>query len=398
MADGISAPMPRPPKAIRILTIRPRTHFFTLPRELRDVVYNLTLVQASQWEKPHEPQCLQVDLKKAWQWPVHHTRYETVNEGDRNIWRLPAFLSPVEQLTSRHDRLTDEEVNNCWDAGCHSRLGIGLRAVNRQIHEETEELFWSQNVFCYQSAVFMLHHLAVCAGEGVCKKPCMPKSAKAKVQRLSFLQHRRDPLLAYGNEQNIVRALGELPALREIEMPAKFALFHLEELAGLSLPLLTTVYATEFRPVAIGDRDDRARVDLYLSRRIDIPRRCSWHPIHFIDCGHRCYKRRQRHPDSLPCRDCFSILRGLIESRLESWVHRYSGFATSPDRVTRTMAIVEQRFETWVPTQLTNGEPLRVLVYPDDEGEDEDLKPEEPRAMGGVVEDERCGGIDGYGA
>ncbi|KAK3628893.1 hypothetical protein LTR56_018378 [Elasticomyces elasticus] len=377
MADSTSASTPKPPKATRILTIRPRTHFFRLPRELRDMVYELTLVQPSYWEKPHEAQCPQVNPRKAWQWPVHRTWDETVDEADRNNGRPLAWLTLMEQLTSGQDRRTTEQVNDCFDAGCHSRLGIDLRAVNRQIHEETEDLFWSRNVFCYDSPRDMVHQLVVCVKKngqmpGTCQKPCMPRSAKAKVQRLSFLQHRDKSYLDYEDRRTIVQALGELPSLRHVEMPVDMVMHHLQRLAGLSLLFLATVRATEIRPAVIGDGDNRARVDLYLSKDIDIPRRCKWHPLHYDRCGHPCYKRRQRHPDNAPCNQCSWKLSELVMERLEPWKNRYD-FQTRPDTVMRTMAIAEHRFNKRVPKQLLSGEPRTISVCLGGESKDEEV-------------------------
>ncbi|KAK5737174.1 hypothetical protein LTR17_006957 [Elasticomyces elasticus] len=241
MADNTSAPLP---KARKILNIKRRTNFFSLPRELRDIIYEYALVQPSYWNRPHEPHCPLVDVKTAWQWPVYRSSYDIMYEIDYANSR-PWFLippSPIAQVTAKNP-LTVAQVDACFKAGCHKRLSISLRLANRQVYAETEEMFWAENVFCYRDKVHMLHDLSDCDDSGredhceipgPCASHRMPKSAKAKLCRLSLLQYSSSPHITHEElnlERRVILMLNMLPNLEEVELPARIAIAHLSELS-----------------------------------------------------------------------------------------------------------------------------------------------------------------------
>lgn len=91
----------------------PRKGLLGLPRELRDIIYNMVLVEPAKWERRHSALC---DLCP------------------RNIvtFERPAF----------------DGDSSCK---CASRCNMGLLLANRQIHRETAPIFWSQNKFCFDT-------------------------------------------------------------------------------------------------------------------------------------------------------------------------------------------------------------------------------------------------------
>ncbi|KAK5690074.1 hypothetical protein LTR97_012559 [Elasticomyces elasticus] len=355
MADNASASVP---KALKILNIKRRTNLLGLPRELRDVIYEYALVQPSYWDKPHEPQCPLIDPKKAWQWPVYRTWYETVDEIVDNR-SIPG--TPLDQVTSTNP-LTDDQVEDCFDAGCHSRLGINLRLANRQVFTETEDIFWTKNTFCYSDPVMMVHDLANCVeldGKNICglPGPCdmydMPKSVKAKIPGL------------------IVLMLNMLPNLTEVELPARIAVAHLTEFSKLHLPHLTTVRATDVQAMRVGSLADSARIDLHQSKSIAMPTRCTAYRL-YDDCGR--FEILNSQPDSSlsACTWCWMTLHNLAESTLGTWIHRFQLLATGRDRVMRIADAVQESLKDNVPGQLPHGEPLKMVVRIDgraDKGE-----------------------------
>ncbi|KAK4959794.1 hypothetical protein LTR10_002682 [Elasticomyces elasticus] len=375
MADNASASLP---KALKVLNIKRRTNLLGLPRELRDVIYEYALVQPSYWDKPHEPQCPLIDLEKAWQWPVYRTWYETVDEIVDNR-SIPG--TPIDQVT-RMNPLTDGQVNGCFNAGCHSRLGINLRLANRQVFTETEDIFWTKNTFCYSDPVMMVHDLADCVdldGKNPCglPGPCgmydMPKSVKAKIRRLSLLDCyiHYELALKWDQQGLIVLMLNMLPNLTEVELPARIAVAHLTEFSKVHLPHLTTVHATDVQALRVGSLADSARIDLHQSKSIAMPTRYSARSLYF-DCGR--FEITNSQPDSsLPaCRWCYVTLRELAEDRLGTWIHRFQLLATGPDRVMRTADAVKESLKDNVPGQLPQGEPLKMVVRIDgraDKGE-----------------------------
>ncbi|KAK5714794.1 hypothetical protein LTR17_017041 [Elasticomyces elasticus] len=375
MADNASASLPR---TLKILNIKRRTNLLGLPREIRDLIYEYALVQPYYWNKPHEPQCPLIDLKKAWQWPVYRTWYETVDEivDNRNI---PG--TPIDQVTSTNP-LTDGQVKDCFNAGCHSRLGINLRLANRQVFTETEDIFWTKNTFCYSDPVMMVHDLADCVeldGKNTCglPGPCemydMPKSVKAKIRRLSLLNCyiHYELALAWDQQGLIVSMLNMLPNLTEVELPARIAVAHLTEFSKVHLPHLTTVHATDVQALRVDSLADSARIDLHQSKSIAMPTRCTAYWLH-DDCGRFEILNSQPDSSTSSCPSCWLTLHNLAESRLGTWIHRFQLLATGPDRVMRTANTVKESLKDNVPGQLPHGEPLKMVVRIDgraDKGE-----------------------------
>jgi hypothetical protein len=94
----------------------PRRGFFGLPPELRDVIYNMVLIEPPKWERRHSPLC---DLC-----PRHTNKFER-----------PVF---------------DDQLTRCTT--CKLRQNTGLLLANRQVHRETASIFWSRNTFCFRTA------------------------------------------------------------------------------------------------------------------------------------------------------------------------------------------------------------------------------------------------------
>jgi len=102
------------------LTLRPKPEpprgFWSLPRELRDVIYELCLVELPRWEKRHNAFC-------------------PAAARDCNVLERPAWK---------------RDYNGELDT-CARRLGLGLLRVSRRVHGEAYGLFWSRNTFCWET-------------------------------------------------------------------------------------------------------------------------------------------------------------------------------------------------------------------------------------------------------
>ncbi|KAH8912411.1 hypothetical protein BR93DRAFT_922372 [Coniochaeta sp. PMI_546] len=92
----------------------PRKGFLGLPRELRDTIYNMVLIESCRWERRHSSLC---DLCPR----------------DTGTFERPVF----------------DDGSSCK---CRLRRNMGLLLANRQIHRETAPIFWSQNVFHFDTA------------------------------------------------------------------------------------------------------------------------------------------------------------------------------------------------------------------------------------------------------
>ncbi|OIW32006.1 hypothetical protein CONLIGDRAFT_249548 [Coniochaeta ligniaria NRRL 30616] len=92
----------------------PRKGFRGLPRELRDTIYNMVLIEPSKWERRHSPLC---DLCPR----------------DTGTFERPVF----------------DDKSSCK---CRLRRNMGLLLANRQLHRETAPTFWSQNAFHFDTA------------------------------------------------------------------------------------------------------------------------------------------------------------------------------------------------------------------------------------------------------
>ncbi|KAK5686519.1 hypothetical protein LTS10_002639 [Elasticomyces elasticus] len=357
MADNTSAPLP---KASKILNIKRRTNFLSLARELRDMIYEYALVQPSYWNKPHERQCPLVDPKKAWQWPVYRSSYDTIDEifyNSRRPWHnFPP--SPMELVTTTNP-LTAAQIDACFKAGCHKRLSISLRLANRQIYTETDDMFWAENTFCYKDKVHMLHDLSDCVDSdekvhcdipGPCDSHRMPKSAKAKICRLSLLQYSSSPHITHQElnlERRVILMLNMLPNLEEVELPARIAIAHLSKLSHVNLPYLDTVHATEVRTCSrLLGRCDRSEI-----------------------------ASGQAASDDLYCIWCYLALYNLTANRLETWMDRWRWTHSGPDRVERAVAMTQEHLctDSGVPTQLSNGVPRRFLARIGDEADEGEI-------------------------
>ncbi|KAK0821285.1 hypothetical protein LTR75_000758 [Friedmanniomyces endolithicus] len=249
------------------------TNFLSLPRELRDMVYTLALVQPPLWNRTHLPTCPLLDTDTPLAMDTKSGGFSTPD----SFRRLPkSFIDK--------NRLTTKQVKACYAAGCHGRPGTGLRAANRQIHDETDEVFWEENTFCYDDQDMLLRDLTTVGGGKACRKmprgrllgkciaPCIPESAKAKIQRLSVMQLRNtrcDPW-------EVVMALQELPNLVKLELPASLVAKHLGSFSTLRLPGLRSINARHSECVVVDDEDrgPRARdcrLDVFLFKTITLP-------------------------------------------------------------------------------------------------------------------------------
>jgi hypothetical protein len=97
----------------------PRKGFLGLPRELRDVIYGLVLIEPAKWERRHSAPC---DLCPR----------------DTNTYERPVF--------------DDSSTSKCSTCKCKCRRNAGLLLANKQIHRETAPMFWGENTFCFDTA------------------------------------------------------------------------------------------------------------------------------------------------------------------------------------------------------------------------------------------------------
>ncbi|KAH8881907.1 hypothetical protein GQ53DRAFT_466187 [Thozetella sp. PMI_491] len=96
-------------------TRRPR-QFLTLPRELRDEIYLLALVEPAKWDRQHRPLC--------------------------------------QYFPKRHDETTacalvPDDYRQKGGCDCFRRAPLTLLLANRHVYEEAAPLFWSRNTFCW---------------------------------------------------------------------------------------------------------------------------------------------------------------------------------------------------------------------------------------------------------
>lgn len=259
------------PKARKTLVIREPHHtkpsrLLGLPRELRDITYRLVLVEAPLWDKRHKVGCPARNPSQACERPVYRMRDDEFPEiGNR--YRLP--------WPTLAESLSEDKLEVCENL-CRYRQGLSLRQANKQIRDETEEIFWSGNVFCYDHGGELVHDLGSCHcfdrldGAYFGYEGCMPESAKSKVRRLSFreaLPWYRVPSDKIGR---VLSALQALPNLMELELPARFLNKTApKDFARLDLPYLATVRAGRFDTIVVDAGS--TKLDVYFSFSVTMP-------------------------------------------------------------------------------------------------------------------------------
>ncbi|WQF79415.1 hypothetical protein CDEST_04429 [Colletotrichum destructivum] len=110
---------------------RPRRRgifFMQLPREVRDQIYEYSLVEPKRHGISHESGCYYKSTQSL-------------------LWEAPAFLLKNVMICENPYRLVTEPACDCAKRKC-----VNLLLVNRQIHAEAALVFWSRNTFCFLSA------------------------------------------------------------------------------------------------------------------------------------------------------------------------------------------------------------------------------------------------------
>lgn len=102
-------------------TWQPERGLLGLPRELREQIYKLVLIEPPKWERRHKSTC-------------DHAPYTTTQ------FEVPPFDTWTGCVCSLR-------------RGCDCALrSVGLLLVDRQIHAETAPIFWTRNVFSFFTA------------------------------------------------------------------------------------------------------------------------------------------------------------------------------------------------------------------------------------------------------
>jgi len=314
-----------------------RSHLLGLPREIRDIIYQLTLVEPAFWDEVHGEGCPVRDLKRAWERPVHRTTSADADIDDR----------PERTYYLNADaRIGIEKVEACEQL-CRLRqglgLGLGFRLANKQIYEESESLFWKSNTFCYLHWEDMLIDLE--------SKSCvpssmsdMPDSAKRKVVRFPLRHTCIKHDASYEQTGRLVPALKVLPNLRELEIPDRvFSLLMSSDLNALLSPLcLERVTVGRFERVFVHWTSSSAMFDLYFSYSFRMPD-CHEHQNDRL-CG--IWTPVNDHY----CRRCSSELyaKGQAVRRWSDPWHLWS-LVRRPDTVTRARDEVDRRLRRVVP-------------------------------------------------
>ncbi|ERS98875.1 uncharacterized protein SPSK_04093 [Sporothrix schenckii 1099-18] len=101
---------PTPPK--------PPEGFFRLPWELRQHIYELSLIELPRWEKIHKADC-------------------SLIASDLYSCERPPFVDK------------DLIYSPLDDCNCAKRHSLNVLLANRQVHREAAPVLWSRNVFCF---------------------------------------------------------------------------------------------------------------------------------------------------------------------------------------------------------------------------------------------------------
>ncbi|KAK5133814.1 hypothetical protein LTR08_007244 [Meristemomyces frigidus] len=232
-----------------------------LPLEMREKIYGYALVEPSLWDKRHQVGCSVRDLSLLCERPLYRTK-DDAEDGAARRWER-FFQHP----RSRGQYPSGDSPDECRTL-CRARKGLNLRLASKQIHAETEKLFWKKNVLCYSELDEMILDVATPAGFHQGRSPhkrrsiwVMPESVKQKIQRLSH----REPqgwVEASSTERNCpISALKGMPNLVALELPLSILAFALTDVVALKLPCLSKLRAGHIMRVNAGY--DQARVDLY---------------------------------------------------------------------------------------------------------------------------------------
>lgn len=196
------------PKARNVLAIRHRSsdwghaHLLGLPRELRDIIYELTLAEPPLYLRKHQPGCPRINI-------LHGAE-------------TPVCKSTLEEFERGYGREQDKWKFEACEKICQGRAGLALLRVNKQVHEEAQQIFLEKNVFCFMSALAFIN---TCAG--------IPDTVPSRVRRLAILQDQTQP-----NEGRYQHTFLE----KHVERPLWENIERFSNLVELTFPAQTSAY------------------------------------------------------------------------------------------------------------------------------------------------------------
>lgn len=126
---------------------KPKLTLLGLPREMRDRIFEVALVETIRWERRHKYNCPHCPRTS------HELEYPTFQ---------------VEHRPS--------SIHYCR---CYVRSSLNLLLVNRQVNAEAARIFWKNNTFCFKSMTEFSHDL----GEAL--RP----EYREMIQHISFGDH-----------------------------------------------------------------------------------------------------------------------------------------------------------------------------------------------------------------
>lgn len=127
--------------------VKPKLTLLGLPRELRDLIFEVTLVETIRWDRRHRYDC------------SHCPRTSLELE-------YPSF-NTTHRPGSRHY------------CRCRIRSSLNLLLVSRQVNAEAAQVFWKKNTFCFMSMAEFGHDI----GEAL--RP----EYREMIRHISFVDH-----------------------------------------------------------------------------------------------------------------------------------------------------------------------------------------------------------------
>lgn len=163
--------------------VRPKT-FLDLPPEIRDVIYELVLVETPRHQRRHTATCDWLKL------PPSHERRDLLNEIGSG-----SGIGPNPPIPCR----------------CAKRRNLAILSVNRQIYNESSYVLWTKNVFSFDWVKDFNHWFN---GLGAAKRSIIRHLAIYFVQPLVFPEEATEP----DDQEQLLANLLQCPGLQRLDL------------------------------------------------------------------------------------------------------------------------------------------------------------------------------------
>lgn len=227
------------------------------PQELRDIVYQYTLVEPRKWDKRHSKTCAFHNTDMPAETPYR------ISEPACSHFSNAGSPVPICNIHQCEDSCSRETCKQT----CLRRSGLVLLRANKQIYREASPIFWHNLVLCFDVEIL------------VAVINSLPSSAIDKIRKVSIMIPQTvdsEYIASYHKafwerwpHRGLLETLNEMENLVDLELPAEyFETFSYQWTSFKSLRYLRCITSE-----TITYKSDRKSIvlDVALTKRFDVP-------------------------------------------------------------------------------------------------------------------------------